>query len=314
MSQASATASPVPPEAATRFGVMSPKDMGLYAMMIIVWGTSWVAMASQIDIVPAIITGVYRFSLAACAMFLWAIIGKYPLRFPWRIHVRFLLLGMFIFSSNFVLFYYAASYMASGLLAVIFSMASLINIALASIVFGERPSRTGVIGALMGFGGIGLIFWPEISANAGNEGVLIGLGFGLTGTLCFCTGNMLTIANKKHKLPLVSSNAWGMFYGVVWLVFLSFLLDVPYLVDWSAKYWIAMAWLVIMASVVAFWGYMTLLNSIGPARAGYLTVLFPIVALGISTVFEGYQWTIPGMMGLAAIIAGNILVMQGNRR
>ena len=310
MSEASATPSSSPDS----LGVLSSKDMALYGIVVLVWGTSWIAMANQIDVVPAVITGIYRFSLAAGAMFLWALIGKHPLRFPLKVHVRLLLLGIFIFSSNFVLFYYAASYMASGLMAVIFSTASLINIALTAIVFGERPSRLGVIGALLGFSGIGLIFWPEIAANMGKEGILIGLALGLAGTLCFCTGNMLTVANKKLNLPLVSSNAWGMFYGTVWLTFLALVLDVPFLVDTSFKYWAAMGWLVIMASVVAFWSYMTLLNNIGPARAGYLTVLFPIVALGISTIFEGYQWTLPGMAGLAAIIAGNILVMQGKKR
>ena len=298
------------PTPTTLVGVMSPKDMGLYVMMLAVWGTSWIAMANQIDVVPPLITGLYRFSLAAVVTFVWALVARHPLRFPWRIHLRFMVLGMFIFSSNFVLFYYSASYMASGLMAVVFSTASLINIALAAILFGQRPSRNAIIGALLGFSGIGMIFWPEIEANAGKDGVLIGLGLGLAGTLSFCTGNMLTVANKKLNLPLVSANAWGMFYGSLWLLFLSRILDIPFMMDWSGKYWIAMSWLVIMSSVVAFWGYMTLLNNIGPARAGYLTVLFPLVALALSTIFENYQWTLPGMVGLVAIIAGNVLVMQ----
>lgn len=298
---------PLPP---TMITVMSPRDMGLYAMMLAVWGTSWIAMANQVDVVPPLITGVYRFSLAALATFIWALAARHPLRFPWRIHLRFMVLGIFIFSSNFVLFYYSATYMASGLMAVVFSTTSLINTALAAILFGQRPSRNAIVGALLGFCGIGMIFWPEIAANAGKEGILIGLGLGLAGTLSFCTGNMLTVANKKLNLPLVSANAWGMFYGTLWLLFLSQLLDIPFMMDWSGKYWIAMAWLVLMASVVAFWGYMTLLNNIGPARAGYLTVLFPIVALVLSTIFEDYQWTLPGMVGLAAIIAGNVLVMH----
>lgn len=306
-------AAPTAPANAPRIGVMSGKDMGLYGLMIIVWGTSWIAMASQIAIVPALVTGIYRFTIAAIAMFLWAFVVKSPLRYPLHIHGRFALLGIFIFSSNFVLFYYAAGYMASGLMAVIFSLASLINIALSALFFGEKPSANGILGAMLGVAGIGLIFWPEITASGGEEGILIGLGLGLAGTLCFCMGNMVTIANKKYDLPLVSANAWGMVYGVIWMTFLAFVFDTPFLMDWSVSYWVAMAWLSIVASVVAFWGYMTLLNNIGAARAGYLTVLFPIVALGISTVFEGYQWTVPGMLGLAAILAGNVLVMQKKR-
>lgn len=301
------------PSQSTRFGVMSGKDLGLYGMMVIIWGTSWIAMAQQIAIVPPLVTGVYRFTIAALAMFIWAIVTKQPLRFPFRIHLRLMLLGMLIFSSNFVLFYYAANYMASGLMAVIFSLASLFNIVLSTIIFGTRPTRLGVIGALMGFAGIGLIFWPEIAASSGQDGILIGLGLGMTATLSFCLGNMMATANQKFKLPLISSNAWGMFYGTLWMTFLALVLDQPFLMDWSISYWAAMIWLSIAASVVAFWGYMSLLATIGPARAGYLTVLFPIVALALSTIFEGYQWTMPGLLGLVAILAGNVLVMQGKK-
>ncbi len=292
---------------------MTSKDMALYGMMVIVWGTSWIAMANQIDIVPPLITGIYRFAISACIMFAWAFIGKYPLKFPLRVHLRIMVLGVFMFSSNFVLFYYAATYMASGLMAVIFSLTSLINIIMSAVIFRQVPNRIGTVGALLGFAGIGLIFWPQIADNAGNDGILIGLAFGMAGTLSFCTGNMISVANKKLEVPLISANAWSMFYGTLWLIILSQILDMPFLFDWSPKYWIAMGWLTVMASVIAFWGYMSLLSSIGPARAGYLTVLFPIVALVLSTIFENYQWSIAGLLGLLAIIAGNILVMQSGK-
>lgn len=293
---------------------ISGKDIGLYVMMIMVWGTSWIAMAHQVAIVPALITGVYRFTLAAAVTFLWAFWGKYPLRFPLQVHLRLALVGVFMFSTNFVMFYFAAGYIASGLMAVIFSLVSLFNIILSALFLGMRPTKLGMVGTVLGLCGIGLIFWPEISANAGDQGVFYGLGFGLGGTLLFCTGNILSVSNKKFDIPLISANCWCLTYGSLWLLFLALVLDVPFVMDWSAEYWIAMAWLVIMASVVAFWGYMTLLSSIGPARAGYLTVLFPIVALLLSTLFEGYQWTLWGLIGLAAIIAGNILVMRSGSK
>ena len=293
---------------------VSGRDIGLYAVMIFVWGTSWIAMAHQLAIVPPLITGVYRFALAATATFLWAILGKYPLRLPLAVHRRLALVGVFMFSTNFVLFYFAAGYIASGLMAVIFSLASLFNTILSALFLGQRPTRMGVVGTLSGLVGIALIFWPEIAASANNTEVLYGLGFGLAGTLCFCTGNILSVKTRKYDIPLVSANSWCLAYGTVWLVFLAFVLDVPFLFDSSAEYWLAMAWLVIFASVVAFWSYMTLLRSIGPARAGYLTVIFPIVALILSTIFEDYHWTLWGLVGLAAIIAGNILVMRAGSK
>lgn len=298
---------------APHFGVMSASDLGLYILMVFIWGTSWIAMTFQIEIVPPLVTGVYRFAIATVAMMAWALFAKAPMRFGWRIHVRFLLLGMFIFSTNFVMFYYAASYMASGLMAVIFSLASLINIVLTAIVFGQRPTPLAALGSLMGFAGIALIFWPEVSASTGNDGILTGLGLGLTGTLCFCIGNMVAASNQKLQLPLISTNAWGMLYGTLWMIFVATVTGTPFLIEWTWTYWSATIWLAIVASVIAFAGYLTLLKNIGAARASYATVLFPIVALAISTVFEGYQWTLPGLIGLAAILGGNILVMRGKK-
>ena len=309
MSDLSAPAS----EPAPRIATMSGKDMGLYAMMLLVWGTSWIAISAQVGIVPPMISGVIRFSIASLVIFIWLRMRGDQIAFPWRTHLRFALLGVLIFSSNFMLFYYAASYMASGLMAVIFSLASLFNIVLSLIFFGQKPPRAGLVGALLGFAGIGLIFWPEIVASASHEGVLTGLALGIAGTLSFCLGNMVASSNNRAGVPLLSANAWGMFYGTLWMAFLAIVLDMPLVMEWSVKYWVAMVWLTLGASVLAFWGYMTLLKNIGPARTGYLTVLFPIVALAISTVFEGYQWTWMGLVGLAAIIAGNILVMGGKR-
>ncbi|MCT4656848.1 MAG: DMT family transporter [Cohaesibacter sp.] len=304
-------ASPIAAE--KRFGVMSGSDLALYVLMVMIWGTSWIAMTFQIEIVPPLITGIYRFTIATIAMMGWAIVSKSPMAFPLKIHLRFILMGIFLFSTNFVLFYYAASYMASGLMAVIFSLASLVNIVLAAIIFGQKPSPLATLGSIMGFAGIGLIFWPEIAQSGGQEGILTGLALGMGGTLCFSIGNMVATANQKLELPLISSTAWGMFYGTLWMVLVSAILDVPVLVEWTWTYWAATIWLAIVASVVAFAGYLTLLKNIGAARASYATVLFPIVALGLSTLFEGYQWTFLGLIGLACILGGNILVMRGKK-
>ncbi|MCV6547797.1 MAG: DMT family transporter [Cohaesibacter sp.] len=301
------------PETSASFGVMSAHDLGLYILMVLIWGTSWIAMTFQIEIVPPIITGIYRFGIATLAMMIWAFVAKVPMRFPWRIHLRFLLLGMFIFSTNFVLFYYAASYMASGLMAVIFSLASLINIVLSAFILGIRPTPIAALGSLMGFVGIALIFWPEMTASTAHEHILTGLALGLAGTLSFCIGNMVAASNQKINLPLISSNAWGMLYGTLWMTLVALVSDTPFLIEWTWTYWGATIWLAIVASVIAFAGYLTLLKNIGAARASYATVLFPIVALILSTLFEGYQWAWLGLIGLAAILGGNILVMRGKK-
>ncbi|MEX0876755.1 MAG: EamA family transporter, partial [Phycisphaerales bacterium] len=68
--------------------------------------------------------------------------------------------------------------------------------------------------------------------------------------------------------------------------------------------------LAVFGAVVGFWAYVTLIGNIGPDRAAYSSLLFPVVALLISTLFEGYQWTLLGLAGFGLVLAGNWLVMR----
>ena len=63
-------------------------------------------------------------------------------------------------------------------------------------------------------------------------------------------------------------------------------------------------------TVVAFGCYLKLIGKIGADRAAYATMLFPIVALGISTVYEGYQWAPHNIIGMAVVLIGNWLVLS----
>jgi len=61
--------------------------------------------------------------------------------------------------------------------------------------------------------------------------------------------------------------------------------------------------------VLGFGSFLTLLGRIGPERAAYCMVLFPIVALTLSTVFENYRWTAEAVAGVSLVLAGNLLVI-----
>ena len=84
--------------------------------------------------------------------------------------------------------------------------------------------------------------------------------------------------------------------------------------EWSATYLGGLLYLSIVGSVLAFGVYFTLLGRIGAARAGYTTVMYPVVALMVSTFFEGYQWSLLAGLGLVAVLLGNLLVLRAPRR
>lgn len=284
-------------------------DMVLYSGIIFAWSTSWYPLTLQVGVVAPEVSLTWRFLMAALVMFIFLVATGRPVRFPLKDHLRFAGLGVLIFSTNFLLFYYASKGLASGLLSVMFSTASIVSLILSIAIFRQRPHFTIVLGAMIGVAGISLIFWPELTDISLNEAALNSVILCLGGTLCFSLGSLLSADNQKRRLPLVSSSAWGMAYGALWMAVLSLVRGQVFTVDWSVGYLGSLAWLTVSSTILAFAAYLTLVGRIGAARAGYATVIFPIFALLISTVIEGYQWTGLSIAGLTLALIGNYFVL-----
>ncbi|WP_299484341.1 DMT family transporter [uncultured Roseibium sp.] len=288
----------------------SAVDYGLYATTVLAWGFSWIAMKSQVASVSPEVSVFWRFVLAATIMMIWARLRGYNLSFGIREHMRFAGLGAFLFSTNFTLFYYGAIQIPSGLLAVIFSTASIFNLFLALLLFGQRPNLLALVAGMLGFAGIALMFWPKLAGADFNTEAAFGLGLCIAGTLSFCCGNMLSADTQRRGIAVVPAAAWGMVYGAILLGVFSALRGQSFAVEWSFSYFGGLVYLAVVASVFAFASYLTLLGRIGSARAGYATVMFPVVALTLSTIFEGYQWTSLAAIGLVCVLGGNLLMLR----
>ncbi len=287
-------------------------DFGLYGATVLVWGFSWYAIKLQVGTVAPEVSVFWRFVLAAAVMMGFAGVTKVRLGFPLAAHLRFAGLGALLFSTNFTLFYYGGERLPSGLLSVVFSLASVFNLLLGYLIFRQTISRRVLLGGLLGFIGVALLFRPQIRSAAGgfDAEALTGLAFCVAGTLSFCFGNMLSASTQKSGIPVTSANAWGMIYGAMFLGLFALSRGASFAVDPTATYLGALIYLAVFASVVAFACYLTLLGRIGSARAGYATVMFPVVALLVSTVLEGFVWTPDVVAGLVAVLAGNVLVLR----
>lgn len=288
-------------------------DFLLYAITVFAWSTSWIALKMQVGVVAPEVSIAYRFAIAAVVMVIWQWLYGRPMRFPLADHLRFAAQGLTTFSLNFFCFYLGGLYLASGLLSVVFSLASVFNIILGAIVFRQRIEPRVAVGALIGFAGIGFIFWPEIAGVEFDHNALIGLGFCLGGSTLFSIGNMLSTANQRRGLPVFSINAWGMIYSAIFMTGLSLVRGRTFTVEWTLPYLGGLVWLAVVSSVAAFACYLTLLGRIGAARAGYATVVFPVFALAISTVYEGYVWTTLAVVGLVAVMVGNLIILTQPR-
>ena len=288
-------------------------NLSLYLLTVLIWGTTWIALKLQLGEVAIPVSIFYRFALAALVLFAILLIGRRLQAVNRRGQLICLAQGVCLFCVNFICFYTASRWIPSGLIAVVFSTATLWNALNARVFFGQRVASNVLAGGALGLSGLGCLFWPELSGHEASHETLLGLGLALLGTLCFSAGNMLSSLQQKAGLRPLTTNAWGMFYGASILGLYCVLSGTPFSFDWSSRYVGSLLYLVVPGSVIAFTAYLTLVGRMGPERAAYCTVLFPVVALNISAWVEGYQWTPAALLGLGLVMAGNVLVFRKPR-
>ncbi|MAK17196.1 MAG: EamA family transporter [SAR116 cluster bacterium] len=286
---------------------MRPYEFFLYVAVIVGWSTSWYPLSLQLGVVAPEVSLVWRFSISGLMMFGICALSGIDLRFGRAEHGRFLMLGMALFSTNFALFYNASLYAASGLLAVMLSMASLINVGLAAVVNRRPPPLLQVVAALTGLAGLGLVFLPELQMSST---VLTSMAFGFAGTISFCIGNMMSSASQGRGIHVLASTSWGMIYGTGFMVLVALARGHDFIIDPSVSYLGSLAWLIVVSSVMTFACYLSLIGRIGPGRAAYATVVFPIFALLISARYEGYEWTLPSLAGMGLVVVGNLMMIR----
>ena len=291
------------PEA--RFG---RTELLLYAVTVFAWSASWYALKlnAAAGVAPPVSTA-WRFLAASAIMFAWVALAGGRLRFGAAAHLRFAGLGTFLFSTNFILFYQASLTLVSGLLAVVFSLSSVVNLGL-GVLRGDLAGPRRWFGAGLGATGIALLYWPELVGGAHGR---LALGLCVAGTLLFCVGNQISQSLQRTRVPVLSASAWGMAYGAAWSAFVAALLGHPFAFETSVEYAGSLAFLVLVSTVLAFWAYLNLVGRIGASRASYATVMFPIFALLLSTRLEGWTWTPLALAGVAAALAGNLFVLRG---
>ncbi len=289
-------------------------DLALFATVALVWGSSFLPLRLQLGEVAPEVSGVWRFAIASAAMFIWLSLADHRLRFGVRDHVRFALLGAFLFSLNFTAAYYSGFYLTSGLIAVVFSLASVINPLLAAAITRTIPEWRILLGAALGVVGVALLFGPELLAVEASSGTAVGLALGLLATIIFCTGNMFSARYQRDGLPVLAANSWGMLYGALWFALIATARGEAFTIEWNARYLLSIGWLAIPSTLIGFAAYLTLLGRVGPGRASYSIVLVPVVALCISTFFENYHWTLAALIGVAFVVVGNVIVLSSGQR
>ncbi len=293
---------------------LTSRDYVLFVLVVFGWSVSWYALALQVGSVAVPTSLFWRFVIAALVMVVWVLFAKSPMRFSFSHHLGFAAMGLLMFCLNFMMFYYGSQYLISGLLSVIFSLASVFNLAFSFALNRSIPRPRVLFGALLGTVGIALMFWPEIEGQSWTGDAVLGILLCVSGTLFFCTGNQVSAKLQSLKVPVLSASAWGMSYGALFSGVISLSAGHSLAIPLEPVYLGSLVFLALISTVLAFWSYLTLLGRIGPGRAGYASVIFPIFALLVSSVLEGYTFPAIAIAGLVLVLAGNVLVLGGGRK
>lgn len=282
----------------------------LYAVTVLIWGSTWLAIEYQLGVVEPEVSLVYRYSLASLVLFIWCKFRGLRLTFKAKDHIYFVFLGLFLFCLNYILAYRAQIHITSALAAIAFSTMLWINIILSRVLFGTKATSRVLLGAGLGIVGIVVLFAPQIQTVSLSDSVFFGSILALTGALMASCGNMVSQAAQKRSLPVIESNTWSMFYGTILTAIVAVASGHELAFDATFTYITSLAYLAIFGSVVAFGAYLTLLGRIGAHKAGYATVMFPVVALILSMMFEGLQLDLSIIFGTTLVLLGNLLVLK----
>ncbi len=282
----------------------------LYIVTVLIWGSTWLAIEYQLGVVEPEVSIIYRYLIASGILFIYCKIRRLSLKFKVKDHLYFVLLGLLLFCLNYIFAYRAQIHITSALAAIAFSTMLWMNIVLSRFIFGTRATRRVLLGAALGVAGIVVLFAPQISAISLSDSVLFGSLLALAGALTASCGNMVSQSAQKRSLPVVQTNTWSMFYGALLTGVVALASGHEFNFDATFTYIASLTYLALFGSVVAFGAYLTLLGRIGAHKAGYATVMFPVVALILSLAFEGLQLDLAIIVGATLVLLGNSLVLK----
>jgi drug/metabolite transporter (DMT)-like permease len=282
----------------------------LFAACVAIWGTTWLAITFQLGRVPPEASVGWRFALASLVVSGLCLATGRTLRFPPRVHALLALLGLSMFCLSYLFVYHAETILVSGLVAVGYSASPLVNMAVSRVALGTPASGRLAAGGLLGIGGVGLVFWPELVRFPAGGPALAGVALTAGAVLASSVGNVFATLVERRGLDVWQRMAWSMAYGSAGCLAAAALRGEPLAFEWTLPYVGSLLYLAVLGSVAAFAAYLTLLERAGAARVGYVGVMVPIVALAVSGLFEGFAWGPLTVLGIAVAMAGNVLVLR----
>jgi drug/metabolite transporter (DMT)-like permease len=281
----------------------------LFSLCCLIWGSTWIAITYQIGHTSETFAIALRYLLASACLGAYCLIKRLPLALPVHVHIKMAAVGVFLYSLNYTLLYLAQAHIISALLALMSSCIIYINVVLRRWWLKEPIRKEVVVGATFGLGGIICLFVPEFSKVSMDAALATGLGIAFVSFLCASIGNVISERILTAGTPVIQMNFYAMSYAMILLFITSLLLPGTLVIPSSRSFYLSLVYLALFGSVFAFGAYMKLLKQMGADKAAYVVLVYPMVALLISTFFEGYQWTLLSVVGVVIVLMGNAIAM-----
>lgn len=292
--------------------LFAPRNFAAFLLVSLIWGGTWLVIRDQISSVPPSWSIAYRFVVASLGMFVLAKLRGEPLALPrsgWR---WALALGLFQFSFNFTFVYNAEHFITSGLVAVMFALLVVPNAVLGKLVLSQPIRREFVLGSSIAAIGVAMLFAQEWRASPATLAeVLMGAALTVGGILAASAANIVQAMEGAKRLPLLTLLAWSMVVGVAINAGFALATQGPPQFDMRPSYSVGILYLGLAGSVVTFPLYYGLVRKVGAGQAAYTSVVVPVVAMVLSTLFEGFQWGPLPAAGALVTLIGMVVAMRG---
>jgi drug/metabolite transporter (DMT)-like permease len=282
----------------------------LFAICVLVWGTTWYAITFQIGHTAPEVGVALRFGLAGAVVLAMCRGRGLPLRFGARAHALLALQGVFLYGVSYVCVYHAEQHLVSGLVAVGYSASPLVGGLGARILFGTRLTRRFLLGGLLGLAGVALIFWPEFARAAERSGTALGVLFTIASVLLSTVGSLAASRNNVNGLPFWPALGYGMLYGAAAATLVALVQGQSLALPAAPSWWLSLLYLALAGSVLTFACFLTLQQRVGVGPTGSIGVMTPLLALAISVAFENFRPDGATFAGAALAVIGNVLMLR----
>jgi drug/metabolite transporter (DMT)-like permease len=291
--------------------LLAPRVLIPFVLVTLIWGSTWIVIRDQLGSVPPSWSVTYRFAIAAIAMFVIAAVRRETLMLRGRGWGFAVLLGVAQFGLNFNFVYRAEAFITSGLVAVLFALLIVPNTLLGRLFLGNPVERRFLVGGGIAIFGIAMMIAHEVdAADRGLTAVLLGTGLTLAGVLSASTANVMQGSNFARGQSMFVMVAWAMLFGT--LADAAFAYATVGAPVWDARpeYLAGLLWLGVVGSAVTFPLYFGIIRAVGPGPAAWSSVLIPMIAMGFSTLFEGYIWAPLSIAGGLIAIGGMVVALR----